>query len=186
MKMLQEIAKIDEYVSRRLYSHRFSEKTDRWLRRYTRLGDGYVWGVIVLWILWSMGWKPLLGVLLQVFPSLVMSLALYWLVKLSVKRRRPFEVIAEFQARVPPLDKYSFPSGHTMNNLAIATTLLLSVPAAGLVMMALPLSWGFLRVYFGVHWLSDVVGGFLLGIVSFVLGRWIWVVGLSPLVSGCL
>lgn len=95
--MLQEIAKIDEYVSRRLYSHRFSEKTDRWLRRYTRLGDGYVWGVIVLWILWSMGWKPLLGVLLQVFPSLVMSLALYWLVKLSVKRRRPFEVIAEFR-----------------------------------------------------------------------------------------
>ena len=108
------------------------------------------------------------------------------MIKNIVGRTRPYDLVGHFELLVDPLGDYSFPSGHTMNNLAIATTLLLSVPAAGLVMMALPLSWGFLRVYFGVHWLSDVVGGFLLGIVSFVLGHWIWVVGLSPLVSGYL
>jgi undecaprenyl-diphosphatase len=32
-----------------------------------------------------------------------------------------------------------------------------------------------LRVYFGVHWLSDIVCGFLLGILSFVLGHALWI-----------
>jgi len=182
--MLKKIAALDEKFSRYLYTHRLSEKKDVWLRRYTRLGDGYVWALIAVLILAVDGPMSLVEVLAQVAPSLVVALALYWIVKLSSKRRRPFEAIPEFKALVPPLDKYSFPSGHTMNNLAIATTVLLTVPLAGSVMMALPLTWGFLRVYFGVHWLSDVIGGFLLGIASFAIGHWIWIFAFSPLVSG--
>ncbi len=182
--MLKEIALFDEKFSRYLYSHRLSEKSDAWLRRYTRLGDGYVWALIAALILAVDGPMFLAKVLAQVAPSLVVALALYWIVKLSSRRRRPFEAIPEFKALVPPLDKYSFPSGHTMNNLAIATTVLLTVPAAGAVMMALPLTWGFLRVYFGVHWLSDVVGGFLLGILSFALGQLLWIFAIAPLVLG--
>lgn len=178
--MIRQIAKWDERVSRHLYSHRQSEKADRFLRLYTRLGDGYVWALIVILILAFYGWAFLLNVLAQVLPSLVAALGLYWLVKLSTKRRRPFDAIPEFKALVPPLDKYSFPSGHTMNNLAIAMTVLISVPAAGAVMILLPLTWGFLRVYFGVHWLSDVLGGFLLGIVSFCIGHVIWLYAIAP------
>lgn len=177
--MSQRISAFDERFSRYLYTHRMSENADRWLRRYTRLGDGYVWALILIGILAFYGPRFLAGVLLQVLPSLAVSLGLYWLVKLSTKRKRPFDAIPEFKALVPPLDKYSFPSGHTMNNLAIATTVLVSVPAAGAVMMVLPLTWGFLRVYFGVHWLSDVVGGFFLGILSFLLGRGIWILAVS-------
>lgn len=184
--MLQKMANLDERFSRYLYTHRLPVRTDRLLRLYTRLGDGYVWALIVLLILVAEGPKFLALVLAQVLPSLIVSLGLYWIVKLSTKRKRPFDAIPEFKALVPPLDKYSFPSGHTMNNLAIATTVLLSVPAAGLVMMCLPLTWGFLRVYFGVHWLSDVVGGFLLGIASFGLGHLLWIFALSPFVAGIL
>lgn len=184
--MLQKMTNLDERFSRYLYTHRLPVRTDRLLRLYTRLGDGYVWALIVLLILVAEGPKFLALVLAQVLPSLIVSLGLYWIVKLSTKRKRPFDAIPEFKALVPPLDKYSFPSGHTMNNLAIATTVLLSVPAAGLVMMCLPLTWGFLRVYFGVHWLSDVVGGFLLGIASFGLGHLLWIFALSPFVAGIL
>ena len=182
--MFKKIAAFDEKVSRYLYTHRLSEKADTWLRRYTRLGDGYVWALIAILIGLVKGPMFLGEVLAQVAPSLVAALALYWIVKLSSKRRRPFDAIPEFKALVPPLDKYSFPSGHTMNNLAIATTVLLAVPVAGTVMMALPLTWGFLRVYFGVHWLSDVIGGFLLGVVSFAIGHLLWIFALAPLVSG--
>lgn len=181
--MFRKIANLDERFSRYFYSHRLSPRADGLLRLYTRLGDGYVWALIVLLILGIYGPKFLALVLAQVLPSLVVSLGLYWLVKLSTRRKRPFDAIPGFKALVPPLDKFSFPSGHTMNNLAIATTVLLSVPAAGFVMMILPLSWGFLRVYFGVHWLSDVVGGFLLGIASFALGRLAWIFVLSPVVE---
>lgn len=179
--MFQKISFLDERFSRYLYTHRLSAKSDALLRIYTRLGDGYVWALIVILIFAIYGPKFLAIVLLQVFPSLAVSLGLYWLVKFSTKRRRPFDAIPEFKALVPPLDKYSFPSGHTMNNLAIATTVLVSVPVAGAVMMALPLTWGFLRVYFGVHWLSDVICGFLLGILSFLLGHWIWLLALPHL-----
>ena len=172
--MLKKILDFDERFSRYLYSHRFSAKTDKWLRLYTRLGDGYVWALIIILILVFHGPMILAEVLAMVFPSLVASLALYWTLKLSTKRPRPFVAIPEFKALVPPLDKYSFPSGHTMNNLAIATTMLLTVPAAGAVMIALPLTWGFLRVYFGVHWLTDVIGGFILGVASFAIGRLVW------------
>lgn len=184
--MFQKMASLDERFSRYLYSHRLSARADRLLKLYTRLGDGYVWALIVLLILIADGPKFLALVLFQVLPSLAVSLGLYWIVKLSAKRKRPFDAIPEFKALVPPLDRYSFPSGHTMNNLAIAMTVLLSVPAAGLVMIGLPLTWGFLRVYFGVHWLSDVVGGFLLGVASFALGHLLWIFALSPLVSGFL
>lgn len=182
--MLKKILDFDERFSRYLYSHRFSAKTDKWLLLYTRLGDGYVWALIIILILVFHGPMILAEVLAMVFPSLVASLVLYWTLKLSTKRPRPFVAISEFKALVPPLDKYSFPSGHTMNNLAIATTVLLTVPAAGAVMIALPLTWGFLRVYFGVHWLTDVIGGFILGVASFAIGHLVWVFALSPLVSG--
>ncbi|MBP5247593.1 MAG: phosphatase PAP2 family protein [Fibrobacter sp.] len=182
--MLKKIAKFDEKFSRYLYTHRLSSNADSWLRRYTRLGDGYVWALIAILIGIVDGPLFLAKVLAQVAPSLVAALALYWIVKLTSKRRRPFEAIPEFKALVPPLDKYSFPSGHTMNNLAIATTVLLAVPVAGAVMIALPLTWGFLRVYFGVHWLSDVIGGFLLGILSFAIGHVVWIFAILPLVAG--
>jgi len=95
----------------------------------------------------------------------------YWLVKLSVRRKRPFDLLKEVNADVPPLDKYSFPSGHTMNNLAVGFTVFAEAPSIGWIMLFMPITWGFLRVYYGVHWLSDVIGGIFLGFLSFWLGK---------------
>ena len=110
----------------------------------------------------------------QSLDSLAVSLALYWLVKLSVKRVRPFSFFDHIDAEVPPLDKYSFPSGHTMNNLAVACTVFFLVPQVGWVMLLLPVTWGLLRIYFGVHWASDIVAGIFLGGISFLIGHFLW------------
>jgi undecaprenyl-diphosphatase len=72
---------------------------------------------------------------------------------------------------VPPLDKYSFPSGHTMNNLAVALTLALYFPRITAPALLLPVILGMLRVLFGVHYLSDIIGGSLLGVCAFWLAR---------------
>lgn len=172
--MFSKIAVWDERCTRYFLTHRFSACADKWLRRYVRLGDGYIWALVILYVILHYGLPFFLGIIVRVLISIAICLALYWLTKLTVRRRRPFVVIPEVSALVPPLDKYSFPSGHTMNNLAVAATVCAFAPEAGCIMILLPLTWGLLRVYFGVHWISDVLGGFLLGILSFVIAAVLW------------
>jgi len=151
--------------------HSFSAKTDRFLRFYTRLGDGYVWALVVMLIYFFYGKTVLFDLIERAIPAVLLSLAFYWLIKLSVRRKRPFDLLNNVRAEVPPLDKYSFPSGHTMNNLAAGFTVFAEIQSVGWIMIVMPLTWGLLRVYYGVHWLSDVIGGLCLGFLSFWLGR---------------
>jgi len=151
--------------------HSFSPKTDAFLRFYTRLGDGYVWALVVGIIFFFYGKDALLNLVEQVIPAIAISLALYWILKLSLRRKRPFDLLKDVSADVPPLDKYSFPSGHTMNNLAVGFVILAEVPQIGWVVVLMPITWGVLRVYYGVHWLSDVLGGIIFGFLSFWLGK---------------
>ncbi|MCL2101143.1 MAG: phosphatase PAP2 family protein [Fibromonadales bacterium] len=151
--------------------HSFSAKTDKFLRFYTRLGDGYVWVLVVAFLYFFYGEELLLVLVKQVIPVLLVSLAFYWVIKLSVRRKRPFQLLESVNAEVPPLDKYSFPSGHTMNNLAVGFMVFANAPAIGWIVIFMPLTWGLLRVYFGVHWLSDVICGIFLAFLSFWLGK---------------
>jgi len=156
--------------------HSFPPRIDRALKFYTRLGDGYVWVLTILAIYFFYGKEILFHLIERAIYSILASLALYWILKLSVRRKRPFDLLKDVSANVPPLDKYSFPSGHTMNNLAVGFLVFTELPAIGWVMVAMPITWGLLRVYYGVHWLSDVIGGICLGFLSFWLGQIIFTI----------
>jgi undecaprenyl-diphosphatase len=130
-----------------------------------------VWALVVAFIYFFYGQSALLEVIKHVIPVIFLSLAIYWIVKLSVRRKRPFDLLKEVSADVPPLDKYSFPSGHTMNNLAVGFTVFAEIPSIGWIMLLMPITWGLLRVYYGVHWLSDIIVGIFLGFLSFWLGQ---------------
>lgn len=77
----------------------------------------------------------------------------------------------------------SFPSGHAFNAVMVWGLVLVMVARHGndtVSSMARPLLLGVMlltlasRPYLGVHWISDVVGGGLLGLACLGLLRWAW------------
>jgi undecaprenyl-diphosphatase len=93
------------------------------------------------------------------------------ILKRSIRRPRP-----EFAAAFLHGFSYSFPSGHAMNSTIaygmlayILVTLWTrrSASKVGIVLFTvlLVLGIGFSRLYLGVHYLSDVLGGFAVGSV---------------------
>ena len=167
--MFKKIENFDLKVISFFNAHKCSPQVNRFLNFYVRLGDGYVWALIIAIVIYSHGFWNFLHVVPHILIAILISLLLYWAVKYSVRRKRPFDACKEISAEVPPLDKYSFPSGHTMNNLAIACTAFSIYPSICWIMLLLPVTWGLLRVYFGVHYLTDIIGGILLGILAFLI-----------------
>jgi membrane-associated phospholipid phosphatase len=97
------------------------------------------------------------------------------LMKVSIGRHRPSE--ADDQYTFDPFGGYnSFPSGHTLTAFAVSTTLADAIdnPWADVGLYSLAVGTGVSRVIGNHHWVSDVVGGALVGITTakFVDGRW--------------
>lgn len=75
-------------------------------------------------------------------------------------------------------DKYSFPSGHTANAFAAAEFMRQEYkdvsPWYGVAGYAMAAATGYLRMYNNKHWMSDVVAGAGIGIMSTKLAYWIY------------
>ena len=164
---MNSIVELDARLSARL---RLAEKPGT-LRNLAVLlahsGDSWLWGpgMILLWSLGDSFWKKwALGMLIpiSVLAALVMAL------KFSIRRRRPE---GEWGRIYRNTDPHSFPSGHA------ARAFLIAILATGMGPAGLAVAlwiWAPLvslaRVAMGVHYLSDVVAGLVLGIAAGLVG----------------
>lgn len=103
-----------------------------------------------------------------------------WSLKILINRPRPTQDLVQI---IEKARYQSFPSGHTLfytvffGFLILAMGNLRSLPSAARISVSLFSAVmiflvGISRVYLGAHWLTDVLGGFMLGLVClFALGH---------------
>jgi membrane-associated phospholipid phosphatase len=142
----------------------------RWLRQFEAITElGSTWGVVVALTLafWITGRQLAYKVLGLVAIGSVVST----LIKLLTRLKRPSHAHLTVW-RFEPSD--SFPSGHTLN----ATTLWGGMSSYGHLPRgaAVPaiIGVGLSRMYLGVHFLGDVIGGIALGAGLSHLYRAVW------------
>ena len=84
---------------------------------------------------------------------------------------RPYDVNTAIAILIKkPLD-FSFPSGHTAASFAAMTALFLAkMKKAWIAALVLAVLIAFSRLYFYVHYPTDVLGGAVVGILSGIIG----------------
>jgi undecaprenyl-diphosphatase len=135
----------------------------------SRLGDGLIWYALILAL-------PLMFGRAAVKPAIVMALTgalgvlVYALLKRVFVRERPFITHAAIDRGAAPLDRYSFPSGHTLHAVSFSWQACAHFPQLAWVLVPLAALIAGSRVVLGLHYPSDVLAGAAIGAALAELG----------------
>jgi undecaprenyl-diphosphatase len=131
-------------------------------RCVSRLGDGLFWYALMIGILIVKGAEGLAPVLHMVLAGLAGTTLYKWL-KGKTLRPRPYEVHQDIWLTGKPLDKFSFPSGHTLHAVVFCVVMINYYPQLAIIAVPFTALVGLSRVVLGLHYPSDVLAGALLG-----------------------
>ena len=138
----------------------------RWIRLWmicaTRGGDGWLWYAILLATLCFGGEDRFRAAGAAVTASAI-GIWVFLFLKKTANRPRPCSIAQHAWATLLPPDKFSFPSGHTMTAFAVTTPLMSYYPDLSLGLGFCAVSIAGSRIVLGMHFLSDVVAGGVLG-----------------------
>ena len=131
-------------------------------RSISRLGDGIFWYALMalLPIAYGSAAWPTVG---RMAIAGIAGLALYRWLKRRTSRPRPFQVYAAISAAAPALDRFSFPSGHTLHAVSFSLVAAAGFPELAPLLFPFALLVAASRPILGLHYPSDVIAGALLG-----------------------
>ncbi len=124
--------------------------------------DGIVW--LVIGLVLALVWRRTLPFVLVVL-AVAAADGIATLLKVAIGENRP----SGTGSLITIPHSHSFPSGHSAVAFSAATVLAVLVPRAAPAFLLLALAIGYSRIYVGVHWPLDVVGGALVGFVTALL-----------------
>lgn len=153
-----------------LISNIKSESVTNIMLYITYLGSAYVIVVIIIILLIIVKNKKLKYILVI---NTVVNLLLNQILKRIFLRQRPLSI------NIIEESGYSFPSGHSMVSMAFYGLLIYIINQEirnkkirillTIVLLILILLIGFSRIYLGVHYTSDVIGGFIISMINLFL-----------------
>ncbi len=160
--MLQFIATRDHKLMRRVNKW----PAPKWVRVFaiaaTRAGDGWLWYLTGLAVL-LFGGDTRFAATATAGSAALVGVGLFIALKKISGRKRPSEIEPHVWARLRPPDQFSFPSGHTITAFAVAVGFGEFYPflLPGLLFCAVAIATS--RILLGMHFLSDVVVGAMIG-----------------------
>ena len=138
-------------------------------RAASRLGDGALWYSMLIVLPLIYGASAIRPVLVMAATGLC-GLLVYKGLKATLVRERPFVRHPSITQEMMPLDRYSFPSGHTLHAVCFTLQAVAHFPSLfwGLVPAAILIALS--RVVLGLHYLTDVLAGATIGAVLATCG----------------
>ena len=159
---INKILELDQNVSRRLLLSEDQECLRKFAAFLAHSGDSWFLeiGLFLIWVFTKGKWHSYSALFAG---AIVIQAVLVIATKFLIKRRRPE---GKWGAVYRNTDPHSFPSGHA------ARMIMLSIISFGLSIQLLGwifLLWGICvsvaRVSLGVHYLTDIIAGWLIGII---------------------
>ncbi len=121
--------------------------------------------VLAVWIVWK---NKKAGIILLLFVGITLAITdplSSRLLKMVIARLRPCHVLDGVQTLAGCNSSYSFPSSHAVNIFAAAFFLSRSFKKLSPVLYAIAAVVGYSRIYLGIHYPSDVIGGAAIGLL---------------------
>lgn len=158
----QRAQALDIKLCRRLNGFCKSPVVGIFFTTVSRLGNGAFWYAVglVLPLIYGLEALPLLAI--YILNGLI-GVAVYKALKATWVRERPFISYQHIFKACATLDRYSFPSGHTLHAVSFSTLVLLSYPELGYMLTPFSALVALSRPILGLHYPSDVLVGGLLG-----------------------
>lgn len=139
---------------------------DKFFSIITSVNNWYIAYVILLGISWTKGGiRGKIGVIGVILLIVVSDQTGYRLLKEFFARPRPCDVLSDVITPIGCTGAFSFPSNHALNNFAAAFFFYKLFPKLKWVVFVTASLIAISRVYLGLHYPSDILGGALIGIL---------------------
>lgn len=142
------------------------------LRFFTTIGEsGLVWIAIAI-VLTCIPKTRQCGLTMMIAMAIT-YLAGNLFLKNVIARPRPCAVDTTVTLKIPFPSEYSFPSGHSSNGFSGAVTIFCYYRKTGILSLLMAAIIAFSRLYFFVHYPTDILGGIVLGTLDALLAVYI-------------
>ncbi len=135
----------------------------------SKLGDGIFWYALIFLLPAVYGEAAILASVRMAVVGIV-GVLLYKYLKSRLVRERPYISLAGIVPGTPPLDRYSFPSGHTLHAVSFTVLATSSFPELAWLLAPFATLVAASRVVLGLHYPTDVAAGAIIGATLAALG----------------
>jgi undecaprenyl-diphosphatase len=160
--MIRYIQILDHKSFYSVFSYTSKNSLSKIARQVSRSADGWLYLLLPVSI-WLFQAEDAPGLILTAGAGFLLERGLYYLLKNTVRRKRPYNALQGFKSLIIASDEFSLPSGHTSAAFFVTIFLGAGINPIFLILLPWAICVGASRVILGVHFITDVIIGAIIG-----------------------